>query len=270
MRVDRDRLLLSGEGISLLPADRLQSLKQYLAQHTRHIRVLAVVRHPLDFLESHVQAVVGAGNAMPVGQSIGQTKSKIIKLLEVFGDDVEFFSFQQAIDCPFGPPGYLLMHLGVGKADLDQMTFYARNKGISGEAVRLLTYVNAQDRSGLHPSAASNFHQADIEALKNLPGGKFRLYKNEFDTLRDQLQEEAGWINQTLGFGFEVGESLRRDFADDWSPETREELRKILSSRNCQSTREAVVGFLKQEAIRLHSLDDGKACLLEELANDCD
>jgi len=142
-RPDRDRLLISGEGIGFLDEQGKQDLLDFLRQHVDTVRVVCYVRPPLEFAASYLQQQIKTGKrALP-----DKVKTDYRKRLAFFSEQL---SPQQISVKAFGRE---TLHQGCVVSD------FCRTVGIDGTKVpksRVNTSLSAPALKLLHAFNRSN------------------------------------------------------------------------------------------------------------------
>jgi hypothetical protein len=188
-----DRIIFSGEDISLLPVSGLRALRQHLEERGFHIRLLCSVRRPYSFTCSHLQQQVkGGGISSFIKETIPSKTRHINNLLEVF-DDIEFTSFEQDCIHPGGPVPAILGRMGI---DTKGIGIHNVNEGIGNLSTRLYARINAQ--YPIVKDGLMNKHGRD-RAVIDFDDKKFFLTRAELEVMRDQLDHENSRLATLLG-----------------------------------------------------------------------
>jgi len=117
-------------------------------------------------------------------------------------DTVRTYPFSKACGHPRGPVGYFLDFLDV---DADAFEFVTANESLSINAIRLLEYIDRLEPFILDGEKNPNRSSDDLKALWTVPGPKFRLTWEEYETVREHVEFENAWLESNLG----------REYCDD-------------------------------------------------------
>ena len=219
-------LVLSGEGLSLLPPDALTSLVGLIEKHGFEVRPLILVRSPLDYAHSIAQQLIRGGQHVSLvglgtlrsGQlnhrlTIPDGLKEIRMLREVFQDRLIAVPFRRACRHPYGPVGYLLQDFcQVNK--LTSIELIQTQESKSNLWVRLQNQVNNRwplfdQKKNLNPN---NFRIQQ----QYRDSGKFRLTRNEVMLLDHQLDFSNHALSELLGADFvEASDEVSAEITND-------------------------------------------------------
>ncbi len=137
------KIIFSDEFISVLDVLELYELKNNFQANGYEVRVISFVRDPVDLVKSTSQQ---RSKVEPVNEILNVARpkeqhEKIKKLRTVFRNSAEFYCFEKACNHNAGPAGFFFDLIGVS---LDPQQTVRVNEGMSLQAVRLLSYINAQ------------------------------------------------------------------------------------------------------------------------------
>lgn len=215
-------LIISGEGISLLPVAALERLMSAITSKGFAIQAMALVRSPLDYAHSIAQQLIRGGQYLEVvgfGElrrpttmprlTIPDGCREISKLLTVFGGTIRFAPFYEACQYPMGPVAYLLEEF-CGCQSTCNYTFKQTQESKSNLWVRYQNQLNARwprfDRKKrLNPDY--------IQLPDNyISSGKFRLTRSEILLLQSQIDSSNHNMSGLLGDQFVMAQP---DFSEE-------------------------------------------------------
>ena len=225
LQTDRS-LVLSGEGLSLLPADALTRLIGLIEQYGFELRPLILVRSPLDYAHSIAQQLVRGGQYVSV-VGLGSLRApqlhqrltipdglKEIRMLQqVFQDRLIAVPFRRACRHPFGPVGYLLQEFCQVDA-FGSITWKQTQESKSNLWVRLQNQVNQRwplfdQKKNLN----SNHFQIKQQYSDS---GKFRLTRKEVMLLDHQIECSNEALAALLGPDFiEASDEVSAEITND-------------------------------------------------------
>ena len=196
-------IILSGEGISLLPELALERLIAAIVSNGFAIQAIALVRAPLDYAHSMVQQLIRGGQYLDVvgfgdlrypmtmtRLAIPDGCREISKLLSVFGGTIRFTPFYQACQHPMGPVAYLLEEF-CGCKSTRSCSFKQTQESKSNLWVRYQNQLNARwPRFDRKKQLNPDYIQLPDHYMSS---GKFRLTRSEISLLQSQI--DAANIN---------------------------------------------------------------------------
>jgi len=196
-------IILSGEGISLLPALALERLIAAIDSKGFAIKAIALVRSPLDYAHSIAQQLIRGGQYLDVvgfgdlrhpmtmtRLAIPDGCPEISRLLSVFGGTIRFTPFYQACQHPMGPVVYLLEEF-CGCTSTHSYSFKQTQESKSNIWVRYQNQLNARwPRFDCKKRLNPDYIQLPDHYMSS---GKFRLTVSEISLLQSQI--DASNIN---------------------------------------------------------------------------
>jgi hypothetical protein len=205
-------IILSGEGISLLPARALERLIAAIDSKGFAIQAIALVRSPLDYAHSIAQQLIRGGQYLDVvgfgdlHHPIAMTKlaipdgcREISKLLSVFGGMIRFTPFYQACQHPMGPVAYLLEDF-CGCTSTSSYSFKQTQESKSNLWVRYQNQLNARwPRFDRKKRLNPDYIQLPDHYVSS---GKFRLTRLEVSLLQSQIDASNVSMIDLLGDQF--------------------------------------------------------------------
>ena len=205
-------IILSGEGISLLPARALERLIAAIDSKGFAIQAIALVRSPLDYAHSIAQQLIRGGQYLDVvgfgdlrhpmtmtRLAIPDGCREIAKLLSVFGETIRFTPFYQACQHPMGPVAYLLEEF-CGCKSTRSYSFKQTQESKSNLWVRYQNQLNARwPRFDRKKSLNPDYIQLPDHYMSS---GKFRLTRSEISLLQSQIDASNANMIDLLGEQF--------------------------------------------------------------------
>lgn len=202
-----EKLIVSGEGISVLPAVSLVSLRDYFLDKGYRIKAMAYVRSPISYQVSAAQERVKNGDTLFYSDKYFPSR-RIKKLLSVFSTSIDFHPFSYVCTDEYGPIGYFLRLAGLGEDDIKRIKFFQQNESLSDQATRLIAYINEvmpfylrnknTKRAKINPERKLD----DTLILQKIGGDKYRPAFSEIRHILDKSKQENEWLKATLGEEF--------------------------------------------------------------------
>ena len=208
-----DSLVISGEGIALLPPENLNRLLADISEYGYAIDALAVVRSPYSSLCSEIQQTIKMGKyirlislngsgQIPRDFKIARVTDRIKKAKTIFRQDIKFFGFDRACSDEFGPVGYLIQNF-LGQ-DPSLFEYTKANESLFNLTVRFQNELNKVHSAIVDGKRNPLFHKLDSSVNRNFAfSGKFLLTEMEYGLVKDQVELESEGINDLLGHDFQ-------------------------------------------------------------------
>ena len=185
------RVLLSGEGVSILTKDELQKLKVFLTGFGHELKVFCGVRSPYSSTCSAFQQQVKSGRRDTFSDGRVPRKSMLMTtLIDVFDGDVSFFSFDDDCRHSGGPVRALLSRIGISA---DSFKIVRVNDGLSNLSTRVIAAINSSLKED-DPIRRSEFRRK--LSRTNIEGVKFQLTEDEFKLAEDALAVETRFMTE--------------------------------------------------------------------------
>jgi hypothetical protein len=211
------KILISGEDISNLSEVALQTLKDEIVKKGGIIRIIAYIRSPMSSEASSVQHRVRCGVTIKANTN-PEIVNKIKKLQSVFQDQVEFHTFKEACQHPYGPAGHFLELIGIPGKDIGTYDYSKRNEALSAQATRLISYINSVEPLIVNGKINANREVGDTDAFNIICGDKFKLTPEELAPVVRIIEEQNNWLKKNLGSEFCDTEPLDDKFpCNEWS-----------------------------------------------------
>ena len=210
-------MIISGDGISLLPVSALERLVAAITSKGFAIQAMALVRSPLDYAHSIAQQLIRGGQYLEV-VGLGDLRQpttmprltipdgcrEISKLLTVFGETIRFTPFYDACQHPMGPVAYLLEELCGCQSTRDYM-FKQTQESKSNLWVRYQNQLNARwPRFDRKKRLNPDYIQLPDHYMSS---GKFRLTRSEILLLQSQIDSSNLNMSGLLGNQFVMAQA---------------------------------------------------------------
>lgn len=220
-------LIFSGEAISYLPLDNLQSLKNSLEKYGHKIRPIIFIRNPINNMASLIQETLktGQNNISNLLYNYQPTSLNINNIKAIF-PQAEFYSFDQACEHSDGPVAFFIQLLGL---DYKIFKIHKENASISMAAGRLLNFL-IQNYNIFQDNLNGRQLSKERELIKNIQGSKFTLLKNEIALIYDKLCESRYLLEEVAGIKFKTPAASLDSFPETfiWSNEAIDSLFDVL------------------------------------------
>lgn len=179
------RILLSAEHLCNDSEMVLTEINEYIKEYGYKVRVIAFIRDPLKKTISVIQERVKGGIPIENSLYLVNEANGISKLQTVFGENVEFHSFDEAIDSRGGIVGYFCRVIGIFKV-FENSSYLKEdvNQSLSMQSARLASYVNYNvpyylGELGCNAGRSHN----DLHHIHRIKGDKFTLLRSEAEIL---------------------------------------------------------------------------------------
>lgn len=200
---DWDGLVLSGEGISILPRARLETLRDRLGVHGDRIEVILMLRHPFFLRVSQIQQSLKGGGIIAEEiqkqAATGYFRQVVSRLAAVFGtENLRVVIYDEAVAATGGLLGTFAGLIG---ADPELMDAKGRQKNprMSGLACGVLDRFN-RDVPTYRDGRRSRKRSLWVDrAIRRLPGEPFALSAAEADVLRLAVEDDRDFADAWLG-----------------------------------------------------------------------
>jgi len=209
-----DRVLMSGEGISLLAAPELAEVRRFFDDLGVALDPICFVRSPSEMAASGMQENIKHGHKFMLKPV---RKFDAIERLKAELGHLETYPFARAKRHPLGPVGFFIETLGLG--DPEAFEIFRKNDSMSDRATRLIGFVNrVQPISADRKPNPHRFYD-DARPLWDLPGRKFVFTEGEQQVLYERIMEENEKYRQVLGPEYCDDGTESAPVADAWSEE---------------------------------------------------
>lgn len=221
-------LVFSDEFVSSLKENELVKLKEDFEARGLRLRIISFIREPYDLTVSLIQQSAKSSGIEQLlkGDRPAYEVRKIQKLLNVFGKQAEFYSFERACAHEGGPVGFFFNLLDT---QLSPRKILRVNEGISHQAVRLASYINTVSPlfySAQHISPIRK--KFDLQPIFSIAGEKFLLSEKEASIIAPKAKAARKEIDRLLGQDF-LPECRIRTATDDcrWNDDQLKQLFEI-------------------------------------------
>ena len=216
-------LLLSGEGFSCMKRDELEALKKDLLDNGFLIKAFGLVRSPYSFACSALQqtikngkfhSLIGLGDAYSpyvAGNNknhLPERSQQIERLYDIFKDNLQLYSFKQAISHVDGPVSFLLSQIKPSLSSRLKEDFKNSSPSLSNLQARLMNATNRCTLKKLkkRDKISKKFFGAQMLAIreqtKQVTGERFLLTEKEFDLVESQYNKISQRMEKALGYSF--------------------------------------------------------------------
>ncbi|MCQ3828320.1 hypothetical protein HXX02_02565 [Microbulbifer elongatus] len=239
------KLLISGEDISRLSSKELLKLRSFAESHARAVRVLVYVRPPWSYFNSAVQQRVKAGKTLDGCRY--QSVIQKIECIQAAFPYAEFYPFQVACGHSSGVVGHFLGLLGVD--NLSEFEIVGSNAAVSGEAVRLMSYLNAREPRLINGRLNPDWEGLAFSILKKFPGSRFRISARDKVSNTEWISEDNKWLKENMGIEFCDADivGFRETFPNSLNREQYCWLKKVFKSLP-DRTKILTLGYLKENS----------------------
>ena len=223
-----NKILISGEDISMLTRLELSSMKEKFHSYGYSIRLIILVRSPFSSLNSFIQQQIKGGRPIEKAQC-QYTKDRIEKIISIF-PEAEFYSFQDSYQHKDGTIGYFLNLIGVD--NYSKIEFINSNTSVSNQSARLISYINEKQPFFINQKINPFRYQGDTWIFHQIKGTKFKLTSNEIEKFRNFLDEDNEYLLEKLGLDFCDSKpylTLDENHKNYWSREQLEQLKTAIS-----------------------------------------
>jgi hypothetical protein len=198
-----ESLIFSGENLSTWEEQEIQGLKHLIRDYIGEfieIVVIVYVRHPVEWAQSFIaqQVIDGRYTLEKSIQSMydvisAKYRTSIEKFMKVFPEaQFNIVRLEDAIDHPYGVVGHFLSLMGIGDNKLKNIKICRVNESKSAAAIHLISEINRKVPYEIRK-------EFNLQPLNNIPGGKFRLTKQERVKMWDSSREDQKWLYNTTG-----------------------------------------------------------------------
>jgi hypothetical protein len=257
-----DKMILSGEDISILWLKPLENLKNYLIEITNpevHIEVILFCRHPLTWSRTHIQEVIKGGKSLEEARRNNATvilqnyQKKIKTFARVFSfESIHVFRFEDAIQNEYGPAGAFLLCIGADASFIKTLNLKneVHNILLSYEATTLLNAIYIKTPGFTDNQVNPELRNFYPKHIHQIPGEKFYLEPNHNHEIWQRSQEDINWLCQNFKLpAYNYLDKPKEEDADKWSDNTLTYLQKILPEQP-PKIRKIIITELLTEIIR--------------------
>ncbi len=209
-----NRLLLSGEDLSVLSLEGVSRFKDWLMKYSDNIRVIAWLREPVEWSASTAQHTIRNGtatiSAVMKKPPVPNYRGKLEKYFNIFGQQkVEIVDFHQAASHHEGIIGKFCDHLNIKNTMRKKLLGCpSRNISISYEAALVISKINEKfpmfTDGRLTPGRVTN----DIVPFANIKGSKFMLSDEAAQIVLEKEKSSLNWLKDNCGFSFKQCDNL--------------------------------------------------------------
>jgi len=193
-----DTFVISGEDIASLPKKSLENFKNYLLNFFETIKIVAYVRSPMSYINSHVQQVIKGGSVefSNINRISPRYKDRFEKFDLLFGKENVFLSYfdkDHLID-----KDVTIDFIKRNNLEVDKKNFTKTNESLSLEAVSLLYTYNKFGPKQIANTKSAKEYLMLINTLKKFGSKKFRLSKKLLLSTIDKQKEDIKWMEDRI------------------------------------------------------------------------
>lgn len=232
-RTDTETLLFSGEDIVLLSNGELARLKSFFSSQAGDdcaIEVICYVRSPIDWYSSLVQQWVRGGACLEdaVETPCPSLKALLQNFVDHFGpDNITIRKYEEAIAHKNGPAGHFLQSV-LGLVDTGPIPRLAENKGLSAEAVYLVSALNKTMRTR-GDALPEGVERPYLEPFFSIDGARFVIPRERQEAVWSSFQEDLAWIASVFGISTYANPGYREPNAQLWGDDAILSLAKLVA-----------------------------------------
>ena len=220
-------IILSGEGFSCMKRQELEILKNNLSANGFIIKAFGLVRSPYSFACSALQQTIkngkfhgfiGLGDEYLFHTSqnnkyyLPERSQQIERLLDIFKDDLQLYSFKQAISHEDGPVSFLLNQIKPSLSSRMKEDFKSSTPSLTNLQARLMNAINALTKLQKTEKISKQLIEAQRLAIHQqtgqTTGEKFFLTEQEFKLVESHYNKISQRMEKALGHTF-IEESIR-------------------------------------------------------------
>ena len=235
-----DRLVLSSEGLSALPVQSLEKMRDWLGRYADNWTVLIWSRHPVSYTTSNIQQHIKSGGTLEeliASPPLPHMQRRASNAFMAFGrENVRLTAFEDARAEPGGIVAAFCRQVGLPEATAMEIggSTTMRNESMSMLATMLLSHLNQQRPRFVDGRLNPKRRSQEIQIFQRVKGEKFRLPREAETAIRRKSRPDVEWMNATFGtqhyldvFSDEEGTAV--DEAEPYSPEMLDSLSLLMS-----------------------------------------
>lgn len=198
-RAKTDTLIVSGEGITKLSLEELNSLKKFISRYVPEVVVACYVRSPKSFMESAIQQRIKAGlNAFDFDACYPAYRDRFEKFDYVFEPkNVHFWAFKPKALKDNCVVTDFCAHFGL---NIPPENIVRVNESLSLDALSLLYsyHKHTLNSSGLIKLDPASYTLL-LRQLAQLSGAKLKLSSDLVSTVLHKNDKDINWMESRLG-----------------------------------------------------------------------
>ncbi|WP_119068497.1 hypothetical protein [Rubrobacter indicoceani] len=204
--LDRDNwetLVLSAESLCDFAPREVSRFMEWLGGYTSDVRIIAYVRHPVEWTRSSLQQHVKGGRSLEdlyENPPLPNWRRRFTPWLEAFGRErFTLVSFDDAIRGD-GLAASFCDAAGLPREKILPFVPAAPvNESMSHEAVLLLDSLNRQRPLMVDGAPSPKRRWKGTGTIKKIPGRKFRLSAEQETLAGENVRPDLDWLNETFG-----------------------------------------------------------------------
>ncbi len=200
---NESKLVLSSE--ALLRPIPLRRIAEYMDSQNYAIEPIVYVRSPYSYRVSLYQSLLKFSQfpAATISKHLNTpvVKSAVSAAMDVFGDSVKFYPFNNLVGASVDIVKHFLSHFLDDNVCSD-IQVSQENRSPSWQAIALLEYI--EEKSPLYVGNIKNNKRrhGDIKPLLRLEGEKFRFDSGQLANFKEVIDMENSWLRDCLGEEF--------------------------------------------------------------------
>jgi hypothetical protein len=257
-----DKMILSGEGISILWKKPLVNLRNYLVEITNpevRIEVILFCRHPVIWSRAQIQEVIKGGKNLEEAKKLNTKvildnyQKKVMVFASIFTfESIHVFRFEDAIQSEYGPVGAFLSGMGVDESFIKTLNLKNEfhNVSLSYEATTLLDAIYTETPYFIDNQANPELINFYPKIIHQIPGEKFFLKPNHNHEIWQISKDDVNWLCKNFNLpAYNYSDKQKEDDTDKWSDVTLTYLQKILPEQ-LPKIRKIILTKILNEIIR--------------------
>ncbi len=271
-RSSRDRLIISGEDISVLPVEGKKKLLQFFHDRQLVTKILCYVREPSSMAKSvHQQRIKGGARDLSIYET--DYKKRLAPFLDfVPHQDIKVKEFRRDLLKQSDVVLDFAQEVGI---DISVTSIITTNESLSAATVKLLLLFNRLPVKSTGTAALVEARKRFVELLERAYQKHKRLDGKAFSESFVCSKQEADFLRDNFGIEFEpcegdAGNSKLERYLTDLSDVDLEPLNVLLDkhelSAKVHDTVESKLIALFYAVLHGHRLIDGDAELLRDIA----
>lgn len=208
------KLILSGEGISLLSKYSLSKFRDFVINifKTQNIRVIIYVRNPYDFIRSNYGEYQKTGINKDISSIKPNYELRFERIFSTFDENnIKIYKFEDAIKNSFGPVGHFYEKvLRFSDKEIKSFKLIRSNESYSQLALELCKHINSRG-SLVNDSLKLNTNRTayDLFPIIKIDGSKFKLNKEESDIAsNNSIKEIDNLLRYNIVYNIEKNDKV--------------------------------------------------------------
>ncbi|MEY3895970.1 MAG: hypothetical protein RLZZ214_1490 [Verrucomicrobiota bacterium] len=255
-----DKMVISGEDISVLDVNGIENLRRYLLEATDQsveIKIILFCRNPITYARSHIQQSIKGGATLEdqidnyALFSKTHYTTRVDNFLKVFPrESIQVVKYEDSLLHRNGPLGAFLDIIGLDQQTANLCKSQRFNESASYEAVVLMSAINRnvpKFENNLLNSGREGYKQ---DLIQKIPGAKFTLPPDFNQRIWEASRDDAHWLCELFSlpeYEFETESLVERD--ELWSMDALAGIYNIYY-RQPELVREIILSEIRAELER--------------------